>query len=153
MAEHTIRHHEERGVHRLIMDDGANALDLALMSELRDRLVELRKSGAPPILVASAHPTLFCPGWDLKRLSEADREEVSAVLGAFNALILELFSYPGPTAAAITGHAIAGGCILTLCCDYRYVADGRKLMGVNEVLLGVPVPYPGDCILRYLVGS
>ena len=53
---------------------------------------------------------------------------------------------------AITGHATAGGCILALCCDYRIIADGRKLMGMNEIKLGVPVPYPIDCIFRQLVG-
>ena len=26
-------------------------------------------------------------------------------------------------------------------------------MGLNEIKLGVPIPYPGDCILRQIVGS
>ena len=42
---------------------------------------------------------------------------------------------------------------MALCCDYRFIAEGRKLMGLNEVKLGVPVPYLGDCILRHLVGA
>jgi enoyl-CoA hydratase/carnithine racemase len=25
-------------------------------------------------------------------------------------------------------------------------------MGLNEIKLGIPVPYPGDCILRHMVG-
>jgi enoyl-CoA hydratase/carnithine racemase len=32
------------------------------------------------------------------------------------------------------------------------IAAGRKLMGLNEVKLGVPVPYLIDCVLRDLVG-
>jgi enoyl-CoA hydratase len=140
MAKELIRHHEERGIHRLIMDDGANALDLALMSALRERISELRSAGAPPIMLASSHPTLFCPGWDLKRLSEADREEVMAVLTAFNALILDLFSYPGPTASAITGHAVAGGCLLAMTADLRVMASGRPRLGLAELNLGVPIP-------------
>jgi enoyl-CoA hydratase/carnithine racemase len=55
--------------------------------------------------------------------------------------------------AALKGHAIAGGCILALCCDYRYITQGRKLMGLNEIKLGIPVPYPADQILRQLVGD
>jgi enoyl-CoA hydratase/carnithine racemase len=54
--------------------------------------------------------------------------------------------------AVLRGHAIAGGCILALCCDYRLIAMGKKLIGLNEVKLGVPVPYLADCILRNLVG-
>jgi enoyl-CoA hydratase len=140
MVDELVRHHEERGIHRLIMDDGANALDLALMSALRDRIGELRNAGAPPIMIASSHPTLFCPGWNLKRLSGADREEVTAVLSAFNGLILDLFSYPGPTATAITGHAVAGGCLLALTVDLRVMASGRPRLGLAELNLGVPIP-------------
>jgi enoyl-CoA hydratase/carnithine racemase len=72
---------------------------------------------------------------------------------AYNRLCLDIYSFPKPTLAAMTGHAIAGGCILALCCDYRYIAEGRKLMGLNEIKLGVPVPYIAVCILRDLVGG
>ncbi len=67
-------------------------------------------------------------------------------------MCLDLYALPKPTVAAITGHAIAGGCILALCCDYRFIAKSRKLIGLNEVKLGVPVPYPADRMLRELVG-
>ena len=40
---------------------------------------------------------------------------------------------------------------MALCCDYRFMAQGRKLIGLNEIKLGVPVPYLADCILRQLV--
>jgi enoyl-CoA hydratase/carnithine racemase len=68
-------------------------------------------------------------------------------------LCLELFTFPKATIAAIIGHAVAGGCILALCCDYRYIAEGHKLMGVNEIKLGVPVPFPGDCMLRQIIAD
>jgi enoyl-CoA hydratase/carnithine racemase len=66
---------------------------------------------------------------------------------------LDIYTYPKPTIAAISGHAIAGGCIIALCCDYRYISEGRKLMGLNEIKLGLPVPYPSYCILEHLVGA
>jgi enoyl-CoA hydratase/carnithine racemase len=72
---------------------------------------------------------------------------------AFNHLSIELFALPIPTVAAITGHAVAGGCILAICCDHRFIAEGHKLMGLNEIKLGVPVPYPAHCILHQLVGD
>jgi len=34
----------------------------------------------------------------------------------------------------------------------EFIAQGRKLMGLNEIKLGLPVPYVADCILRNLVG-
>jgi len=111
-----------------------------LMESLAERLRQLRESGGPAVLIASAHPTLFCPGWDLKQLRGASRDEVAATLTTFNRLILALFSYPGPTAAAISGHAVAGGCLLCLACDLRIMATGAPRLGLAELNLGVPVP-------------
>ena len=56
-------------------------------------------------------------------------------------LIDALYGYPGPTVAAVNGHAIAGGCVLALCCDLRVMADDPKLrIGLNEVALGLEFP-------------
>ncbi len=41
----------------------------------------------------------------------------------------------------MNGHAIAGGCLLSLCCDWRVaVADPKSKIGMNEVALGVLFP-------------
>jgi len=144
MSRVMVRETEERAAVRLVMDGGANALDLPLLDALRLVVAKHRERGAPPLLLASAHPTLFSPGWDLKRLSTANRNEVELVLSRFSATILELFSYPGPTVAAVAGHAIAGGCLLALACDVRVMAAGRPRIGLSEVNLGVPVP--ADCV-------
>ena len=42
---------------------------------------------------------------------------------------------------------------MAICCDYRVIASGKKLMGLNEIKLGVPVPYPGDVILKQIIGT
>jgi enoyl-CoA hydratase/carnithine racemase len=140
MSESMLSHVEQRGVHSLTMDAGPNPLDQALMGAIRERLRMLSDSGAPPVLLSSSHPSLFCPGWDLKRLAAATRDEVGTVLEAFNGLILELFSYPAPTAAVVGGHAVAGGCLLAMACDLRIMASGRPRLGLAELNLGVPVP-------------
>jgi enoyl-CoA hydratase/carnithine racemase len=144
MPDDVLVHEENRGIHRLVMDHGPNALDRALMSALRNSINQLADHGAPCVVLASSHSTLFCPGWNLKLLADADRDEVGEFLRTFNALILDLFSYPGPTAAAIGGHAVAGGCLLSLCCDLRVMATGQARQGLSELNLGVPVP--GGCL-------
>lgn len=153
MADDVLVHEEARGIHRLVMNHGPNALDPELMSALRDRLEQLTADGAPALVLASSHPGLFCPGWNLKLLADADRDEVGSFLQAFNALILDLFSYPGPTAAAIGGHAVAGGCLLSLCCDIRVMATGQARQGLSELNLGVPVPAVGLKMLRARLSS
>jgi enoyl-CoA hydratase/carnithine racemase len=49
-----------------------------------------------------------------------------------------LDSYPKPVIAAINGLALGGGCEISLCCDFRYMADGEYYrIGLPEVLLGI----------------
>ncbi len=140
MAKSMLLHEENLGIHRLLMDHEANALDTELISALRKEIRELRESGSPPFLLGSSHKTIFSPGWDLKKLVSSNREELAAFLEIFNSLIFECFSYPGPTGVAIGGHSVAGGCLLALACDLRLMSTGRARIGLSELNLGVPVP-------------
>lgn len=130
-----------------------NAINLELVNELTGVLQKLKSDNTVKgIVLSSSNDKFFSIGWDIPTLFELNREDFAVFYQAFNQACLELCTLPKPTVAAITGHAIAGGCILALCCDYRIISDGRKLMGLNEIKLGVPIPYPADCILRQLVG-
>lgn len=148
MVEETLHREDVKGIQHLVMNAGPNALNPKLMDALSGALAELRDDGAPPVILRSSHKALFCPGWDLKFLADAERDEVGDALVRFNRLILDLFSYPGPTAAAIQGHAVAGGCLLALCCDLRIMATGRPRIGLSELNLGVPVPASSLMMLR-----
>ena len=140
MSDELIRTEVAGGVAHMAMDHGANVIDVPLMQALEGAVAELAEAGAPALLLSSSHPRIFSPGWDLKQLSSAGREELRAFLTRFEALVLQLFSYPGPTIAAVDGHAIAGGCLLALACDRRVMADSGARIGLSEVNLGVPVP-------------
>ncbi|PKN29690.1 MAG: hypothetical protein CVU64_06940 [Deltaproteobacteria bacterium HGW-Deltaproteobacteria-21] len=134
--------------------DVTNALNLEHVTHLAKALEEAKQdSEVRGIVLASANDKIFSLGFDIPWLHEADQEQVARFYRLFNKTCLDLYTVPKPTVAAITGHAIAGGTILALCCDYRYIADGRKLMGLNEIKLGLPVPYLPDCIARQLLGT
>ena len=68
-------------------------------------------------------------------------------------LLLDLFLLPGPTAAAIGGHAVAAGCQLTARCDVRVMATGQARLGLSELNLGVPVPGASLRMLRSRLSS
>ena len=53
---------------------------------------------------------------------------------------LRIFQYPRPTVAAVNGHAIAGGLITALDCDFRVAARKPSRFGLNEVPIGIPMP-------------
>lgn len=131
-----------------------NALNLEFLNKLSDNLHDLeRDPQIRAIVLTSSNDKFFSIGFDLPELIELEKEGVETFYRTYNKLCLDLFSFPKPVVAAINGHAIAGGCILTLCCDYRFISEGRKLMGLNEIKLGLPVPYPGDRILHHIVGA
>lgn len=131
-----------------------NAINPQLVSELAQTLQEVRDdSDVRGLVLASSNEKFFSIGFDIPELFALTKEQFRVFYQGYNRVCLNLYTLPKPAIAAITGHAIAGGCILALCCDYRYIVEGRKLMGVNEIKLGVPVPYPGDCILQHLVGT
>ncbi|UCG90665.1 MAG: enoyl-CoA hydratase/isomerase family protein [Candidatus Heimdallarchaeota archaeon] len=130
-----------------------NAINLELVNELTINLQKMRQdSDIRSIVLTSSNEKFFAIGFDIPELIKLSLEDFKVFYRSYNRLCLDLYSFPKPTIVAITGHAIAGGCILALCCDYRIIGEGRKLMGLNEIKLGVPVPYPGDCILRQIVG-
>jgi enoyl-CoA hydratase/carnithine racemase len=95
----------------------------------------------------------FSIGFDLPALIKMNRPEMSDFFYKFSQLTLDLYAIPFPSACVISGHAIAGGNILALTCDYRFAAAESKKIGLNEIKLGVPVPYLADMILRQIVGE
>jgi len=131
-----------------------NALNPPLINELAESLQKVRdNTDVNSLVLGSSNDKFFSIGLDIPQLFELTKEDFKVFYQTFNRLCIDLYTLPKPTIAAITGHATAGGCILALCCDYRFIAEGRKLMGLNEIKLGVPVPYPADCILRQIVGT
>jgi enoyl-CoA hydratase/carnithine racemase len=116
---------------------GKNALGTALM---RDLLARLRAAGGRPVLVSGAGDA-FSAGLDLKEVAALDRDGAERFLRLLDELVEVLFTYPGPTVACVNGHAIAGGCILVLCCDLRIAAGSPAIrIGLNEVPLGLEFP-------------
>ncbi len=136
-----VRLEEQDGVVVVWLDRGANALNHEAIAALDGAMADLaRERGSPALVLASSHPSVFCPGLDLKSLDGQPRDGIRAVMTAFNALLRRLATYPGAAVAAVAGHAIAGGCLLALACDRRVMARSGARIGLSEVNLGFPVP-------------
>jgi enoyl-CoA hydratase/carnithine racemase len=120
-----------------IRGPGRNALSSAVMQEL---LARLREAAGRPLLLCGAEGA-FSAGLNLKEVTGLDHDGMAHFLGLLDDLIDALYLYPGPTVACVNGHAIAGGCILVLCCDLRIAAADPSLrIGLNEVPLGLEFP-------------
>lgn len=119
-----------------IQGPGKNALSTAVMDDL---LAQLDAAREEPLLVTGAGDA-FSAGLNLKEVASLDAAGMRGFLTKFEALVARLYGHPAPTAAAVNGHAIAGGCVLALCCDARVATRGKAKIGLNELAIGARFP-------------
>jgi enoyl-CoA hydratase len=132
--------------------DALNALDVATLTELRDRLRDVADDdGIRAVILTGAGEKAFVAGADIKYMSGLDVGQAKAwgALGHEAGRLLE--TMPKPTIAAVNGFALGGGCELALACDIRYAASGAKL-GQPEVNLGIIPGWGGTQRLARVCG-
>jgi enoyl-CoA hydratase len=132
--------------------EALNALDVATLTELRDRLQEVAADDeVRAVVLTGAGEKAFVAGADIKYMSGLDVEQAKAwgALGHEAGRLLE--TMPKPTIAAVNGFALGGGCELALACDIRYAASGAKL-GQPEVNLGIIPGWGGTQRLARVCG-
>jgi len=128
-----------------------NAMNETLIADLSSAIRTVGgESSVKVVLLASAHPRLFCPGLDLVSLSERKRSELGAFMLDFSTALTDLFALRKPVVAAVNGAAVAGGCLLALTADWRVLRRGAA-MGLNEVKVGVPLPWSAVMLLKTAV--
>jgi enoyl-CoA hydratase/carnithine racemase len=128
-----------------------NALSPDLLQFLADEVHRSSEQGARA-LILSGREGMFSGGLDVPILVELEQEELRSALEKFFNAIEALVSSPVPVAAAITGHSPAGGAVLSLCCDWRVMAEGDFTIGLNEVRIGIPVPMVLADLAAHAVG-
>lgn len=129
-----------------------NALDVDTLNELSDRL-DAAESEDVRAIVLTGTGSVFSAGADLFRVLEASPQEIDEGIVALSRAFRTLFVWPRPVVAAVNGHALAGGCILTCCCDHRIIADSAGTIGAVELKAGVPFPVWALEVLRYAVNN
>jgi len=132
--------------------DALNALDVATLTELRDRLLELADDAdARAIVLTGAGEKAFVAGADIRYMSGLDPDQAKGwgALGHEAGRLLE--TMPKPTIAAINGFALGGGCELALACDIRY-ASSRAKLGQPEINLGIVPGWGGTQRLARICG-
>ena len=130
----------------------ANALSRDLIVALREAIEAAPQDGSRA-LVLSGTPGRFSGGLDVPLLLAYDHAAIAALWREFYALLKALAGSPIPIAAAITGHAPAGGTVLPLFCDWRVMAEGDFRIGLNEVQVGLVLPPVIVATLRRLIGA
>jgi enoyl-CoA hydratase len=128
------------GVRVLTLDHPpANAEDEELLADLSAALAGALREDAVRAVVLTGAGKFFGGGFDLSA-PRRDVESTRKLRALFREAHLRLLSLPKPTVAMMNGHAIAGGLVLVLACDYRLGLDGDYKIGLNEVAIGASYP-------------
>merc|ERR1712012_1181674 len=55
----------------------------------------------------------------------------------FHKMLSRLQAFGAPVVVAVNGHAMAGGCMLAVACDFRIMNGDKGFFCVNELDLGI----------------
>jgi enoyl-CoA hydratase len=136
----SIAYERKDAVAEITLDDGkVNAMTLPFFEALGAALDRAEQDRARAVLIAG-RPGAFSAGLDLKVLPTLAAAALRTTLLAFGRTMLRVFTFPIPTVAAVSGHAVAGGAALAYACDLRYAAEGPFRLHLNEVAIGLPLP-------------
>lgn len=126
----------------------ANAINLELAAEIAAVFQRLQQNKSARSVVLTGEGKCFSAGVDLKVVPHYDKADQCRMVTALNSAIYHVYSCPVPVVGAINGHAIAGGFVLALCCDWRVAANAPFLVGLTEVRVGVPYPVAAMEVVR-----
>ena len=132
------------GVATITIDDGkVNALSVDMLAAISSELDRAEADEAVVLLTGRAKT--FSAGFDL-RTELADWPEM-LIAGA--RLSERLLSFPQPTVIACNGNAIAMGAFTLLAADLRIGVSGDFRIGLNEVAIGMTIPWFGLAIAKH----
>lgn len=141
-----VTYTEEEKYSLIKMDDGkANAIGFALLEQLNAALDQAELTGK--VLIIAGRSGKFSAGFDLSVMGQGGDDMVRLLQGGA-ALSQRLLKFPTPVVLAVTGHALAMGGLFLLCADYRIGAEGEFKLGLNEVAIGMTLPYFGVELAR-----
>ncbi|KAL4836196.1 hypothetical protein H8958_014328 [Nasalis larvatus] len=131
-----------------------NTLSLEFLTELVICLEKLESDRSfRGVVLTSDCPGVFSAGLDLTEICGRSPAHYAEFWKAVQELWLRFYQSNLVLVSAINGACPAGGCLMTLTCDYRVLADNpRYCIGLNETQLGIVAPFWFKDTLENVIG-
>lgn len=137
---------EEEKYCLITLDDGkANALSFDMLAQVNSALDQAAEAGK--VVVICGRPGKFSAGFDLSVMGQGGDAMID-LLRQGSGLSRRLLDFDTPVILAVSGHAMAMGALLLLSADYRIGIRGNFKIGLNEVAIGMTLPYFGVELAR-----
>jgi enoyl-CoA hydratase len=110
-----------------------NALNVELLTELRDAMTDAQEDAAIRVVIITARGKAFCTGADLKMVNEwnktgePDRDAEKAFHQAADGAFASIAKCPKPVIAAVNGYALAGGFEICLWSDMVIASETARI--------------------------
>jgi enoyl-CoA hydratase len=135
-----VNYQLEDGIATIEMDDGkVNAFSIQMLGELHEAFDRAADDGA--VVVLTGREGCFSAGFDLKVFAGGDVERVMEMLRLGATLAERVLGFQTPVLLASGGHTVAAGAFLALAADVRIGVEGDFRVGLNEVQIGLTVPW------------
>ncbi len=130
----------------------ANAISRELVDGLSQACRAAREDQSVRAVIVTGAGKFFSAGIDLKEAASGE-SRLGRFVGSEDDGVFALWTMPKPTVAMVNGHAIAGGVIIALACDFRIAAQHGPRFGLNEVAIGLPFPIGAFEIARLALSN
>ncbi len=128
-------------------------LSRRVLGELAEAIDELELEASPrPLVLASAHPTIFLAGADLGEIAGLDQRSCIAYAELGRSIANRLSSHSSAVVAAVHGSCSGGGFDLTMACD-AVVASPGATFSHPGVRRGLVTGWGGSTSLDGVLGS
>jgi len=157
MSAAAWNYRQDGGIGVLTLDvpeKSANTLGGAVLRELDAALDGIANSPPRGLILRSGKPGGFIAGADINEFTGfRSAEDALAAVRLGQRVCDRIAALPCPTVALLQGFALGGGLELALACRYRVgVDDGKLLLGLPEVQLGIHPGFGGTVRLVRLIG-
>jgi enoyl-CoA hydratase len=139
MTELVTYERDER-IATITMDDGkVNAFSIPMLEAVHAAFDQAERDGT--IVVLTGREGYFSAGFDLKVFGGGDVQQVIEMLTLGATLAERILGFATPVITACPGHTVAAGAFMALAADMRIGIDGPYRIGLNEVKIGLTVPW------------